>query len=112
MRPDPQNPTDQAPSEIEAALTVDGGGQFQAVADGDILCLTCRTSSPAASQRTHEATRLEGTSDPDDMLLVLPVRCPACGASGSLSLAYGPQASVEDSDVLRHLEPGPARGSS
>jgi hypothetical protein len=112
MRPDPQNPTDDPPSAIEDGLAVERDGQFQATADGAIRCLTCRTEFPAASQHTHDAARLEGTSDPDDMLLVLPVQCPTCGATGSLQLGYGPLASLEDSEVLRHLETGPAHGST
>lgn len=102
---DPQNPTDDAPSDIEAQLGDEG--QFRATEDGEITCLTCGVTSSADVQRTDEASRLEGASDPDDQLLILPVRCPACGASGSLSLGYGPQSAVEDAEVVRKLAPSP-----
>ena len=42
----------------------------------------------------------EGESDPSDMAVVVPVTCPHCGAAGTLSLQFGPMASIEESDVL------------
>jgi hypothetical protein len=106
VAPDPHNPTDPAPSTIEANLwPAAQEGQFQATAGGRIRCLTCGTESPASDQRADQVARLEGTSDPDDMLLILPVRCPACDTCGSLSLGYGPQSAIEDAEVLRNLDP-------
>jgi hypothetical protein len=108
---DSQNPADDAPSVIEAEIQAHEhsapteDGQFRATEDGGITCLTCGVTSPAGVQRTHEASRLEGASDPDDMLLVLAVTCPACGASGSLPLGYGPQSTLEDAEVVRRLAP-------
>jgi len=50
--------------------------------------------------------RLEGASDPDDMIVVAAVSCPKCGAKGTLVLKYGPEATPEESEVLRSLEDG------
>lgn len=71
--------------------------------DGGLRCTGCGTTSPAAAFTVHSERRLEGTSDPDDMLLVVAATCPACGRGGSVALAYGPEASAADSDVVAAL---------
>ena len=43
-----------------------------------------------------ELRRLEGASDPDDMLAVVAVECANCGLRGSLVLNYGPTATEDD----------------
>ena len=43
------------------------------------------------------------TLAPDDMLAVVPLTCPECATRGTLVLAYGPEAAVEDSEVLAAL---------
>ena len=101
---DPTNPTDRSPSEVAPPRAAAGEeGQFCAVAGGRVRCLTCHTDSSASDYAADGASRVEGASDPDDMLLIVAVRCPACGATGSLSLGYGPTASAEDADVVRLL---------
>jgi hypothetical protein len=50
-----------------------------------------------------ELRRLEGASDPDDMLAVVAVECRNCGLRGSLVLNYGPTATEEDEAVLLGL---------
>jgi hypothetical protein len=47
--------------------------------------------------------RLEGASDPADMVAIVAVTCPRCGNQGTAVLAFGPAASAEDSDVLAVL---------
>jgi hypothetical protein len=44
--------------------------------------------------------RMEGASDPGDMMAVVAIECPSCQAQGTLVLGFGPAASAEDSDVL------------
>lgn len=70
---------------------------------GAVQCLRCHITSPAAELVASDVVRLEGASDPDDMLAVVAVTCPACGARAALVLGYGPEASEEDSTVLRDL---------
>jgi hypothetical protein len=48
--------------------------------------------------------RLEGASDPADMLAVVALECGVCNASGTMVLGYGPAAADADSDVLRALQ--------
>ena len=67
---------------------------------GQILCGTCRTTSPASDYEIGLQRRLEGASDPADMQLLVGATCPSCGARGALSLHYGPTAGEDDADVL------------
>lgn len=92
-------------TEVEQSLDELGfDGQFGARPDADILCFTCHRSFPADSVVTDGARRVEGESDPADMAITVPLTCPLCGARGTLSLQYGPQASIEESDVLAALD--------
>jgi hypothetical protein len=71
---------------------------------GTLHCRSCGSDAEAASFEVVEERRLEGASDPDDMVLVVAVRCPVCAAPGSLVLGYGPDASPEDADVVAALQ--------
>jgi hypothetical protein len=78
-------------------------GQFGARPGGVILCFACQHESAPTDADPQRLRRLEGASDPDDMLAVVAVRCPRCATKGTLVLAYGPEAALEDSDVLAAL---------
>src|SRR6187401_2549475 len=93
------DPTDEALSSVIAGRAGGsdcGDGQFQAVAGGEILCLTCRERFGADTQRADDIDRVEGASDPADMAMVLPVRCPHCDTTGALVVRYGPEASEDE----------------
>ncbi len=74
--------------------------QFAAQPGGRLRCIECGHEFVPEHATVDTVRRLEGASDPDDMLAVLPVTCPKCGARGTLVLAYGPEAPLEDSEVL------------
>ena len=78
-------------------------GQFAARAGGQVRCFSCDREFAPERTTVETLRRLEGASDPDDMLAVLPVTCPNCSTRGTLVLAYGPEASMEDSEVLAAL---------
>ena len=82
-------------------------GEFAVRGDAAIECLTCRRERPASSFGARVLHRLEGASDPDDMLAIAALVCPNCGTRGSLVLNYGPLASAEDAAVLRDLDEPP-----
>jgi hypothetical protein len=82
-------------------------GEFAVRSDGAIECLTCRRVQPAGSFDDRAMHRLEGASDPDDLLAVAALVCPNCGTRGALVLNYGPMASAEDAAVLRELDEAP-----
>jgi hypothetical protein len=47
--------------------------------------------------------RLEGESDPADMVAIVAITCPQCGRRGTMVLGFGPAATAEDADVLHEL---------
>jgi len=103
--PESSNPTDTPLLAVSESLSGSGDeGQFRATEGSRIQCLTCREEAPAEAYRATDAARLEGASDPADMVMVVPVTCPDCGATGSLILGYGPNASAEDADALSAME--------
>lgn len=78
--------------------------QFVARAEAAIECEDCHNSFATAETTVLELKRLEGASDPDDMLAVAAIECPHCSHRGSLVLNYGPTASTEDAAVLLALK--------
>lgn len=92
------------------------GGQFRLEADqrgaATVRCLTCNATTgvisvAASSASAPELVRLEGASDPADMLAVVALACQACGALGTLVCNYGPESSPEEAELLRTLERSP-----
>jgi hypothetical protein len=72
--------------------------------DHDALaCAACGQVSPAGDFRRAWSHRLEGVSDPADMLHVSALTCPACQARGVFVSPFGPAASDRQATVLREL---------
>lgn len=70
---------------------------------GSVRCDACGRENPAAAFTDLYLRRLEGASDPDDMVLVVAGRCPECGAGGSIVLGFGPASSETDADIVAGL---------
>ena len=85
--------------------------QMSAVEGGRIRCFACREVSEAADVELTVIRRTEGASDPDDMVAVVALTCPRCGAKGTIALKYGPEAPLDESDVLRLLDGSHRRSS-
>jgi hypothetical protein len=81
--------------------------QFAARAGGVVECLACRHLFDPATAGLDQFRRMEGASDPADMLALIALTCPQCGARGTLVLAFGPMAPEPDMDVLLRLEDPP-----
>lgn len=95
---------------VTQSLRVGGfTGEFAARPRGWIVCRTCGQESDAARFSVHHLRRLEGASDPDEMMVIAAIRCPRCGTRGTLTMTYGPMATPEDSDVLGRLPSQPRR---
>lgn len=77
---------------------------FTARDDAEIECSACGDRFPAAATTVEHVRRLEGASDPSDMLLVALLACPSCSAKGSLVLGYGPETSEVDARVIEHVD--------
>lgn len=71
--------------------------------EGEVRCNACGTTSAARSFTDLAERRLEGASDPDDMMLVVASSCPSCGAQGVMTLSYGPGAGESDAAVVSRL---------
>ncbi len=78
-------------------------GQFMSRPGGRVECAHCGESSDASELEVDCHERLEGASDPADMMLVAGVACPHCGTKGALVLTYGPMASDDDAAVEGRL---------
>lgn len=87
----------RAQFEIEAAGPADAAGVPA------VRCVRCGRQSAPTEFAMHSMRRMEGASDPDDMLAIAAVTCPACQANGVLVLHFGAMATAEESDVLRAL---------
>lgn len=108
MATDSASPTDTPLLAVLRQFEAEGfSSQFQAVDGGRLRCLTCRRSIPASSIDANRIARLEGASDPADMLGIAPVICPECDARGILVFNFGPEATVEEVEVLMDVERSP-----
>ena len=108
MHAESEAPTDTPLITVLRQFEQEGfSGQFQAVEGPALLCLTCRHESPISSVDANRITRLEGASDPSDMLAVIPVECAECGTKGTLVSNFGPEATIEEADLLTALDRTP-----
>jgi hypothetical protein len=83
-----------------AGVTAD----FFAGDDGTVTCGSCTSTVDASQMSVFSRRRLEGASDPADMMTVVVSRCPACGAEGTMVLGFGPMASAVDGEVSQRLQ--------
>jgi hypothetical protein len=83
----------------------DDGFTDQLIAEpaGRVRCVACGETVEAADLDVRASRRLEGASDPDDMMTVIAARCPSCGSAGTLVLGYGPNASEDDVAIHQAL---------
>jgi DNA-directed RNA polymerase subunit RPC12/RpoP len=77
---------------------------FSITEDGLVRCPKCRHEMEPDQLILHGLRRLEGASDPDDMLAVLVIECPHCGARGTAVARFGPGMSEGEAIVLRTIE--------
>jgi ribosomal protein S27AE len=73
------------------------------VSGARLRCGQCGGISAAHAFRVASLRRLEGASDPDEMVSVVAAVCPRCGSGGAVVLGYGPMASADDAAVSRAL---------
>jgi hypothetical protein len=77
---------------------------FHARPGGIVECGECHAPHRADALELHHLERLEGDSDPSEMLAVCAVVCPTCGIRGTLVLTFGPESTREDDEVLERLD--------
>jgi hypothetical protein len=71
--------------------------------DCALECVECGTASAPDRFKMSSLRRLEGMSDPADMVAVVAITCPVCGSRGTSILGFGPNATEQDSTVLSKL---------
>jgi hypothetical protein len=85
---------------------------FELFDDGSLRCGSCDRTAPSAAVWVHSLRRLEGASDPDDMLAVVAVTCPHCGSGGVVTLNYGPEMTEGQVAFLHHAQDHRSDGSA
>ncbi len=91
-------------TELLAAYAEGGfGGSFSVAEGAGLECHSCGARFPAAEAEMSSLRRMEGASDPADMVAVVALTCPRCATAGTAVLGFGPAASAEDGDVLGAL---------
>ena len=78
--------------------------QIMVTDDGGLRCTKCDTTVGAADFDVEGFQRLEGASDPADMLIVIWGRCAGCDRGGVAIIGYGPNAGPADAEVLDALD--------
>lgn len=86
-------------------------GQFSVVDDALVLCHTCRSRSEPDTLAVTSMRRLEGASDPADMMVLAVITCPICATGGVLTMNYGPEATAEQAEVQAALNDRRGSGS-
>lgn len=84
----------------------DEGGFDHAIEVGEdatLICRTCGYTDAPSHFSMHTMRRLEGASDPDDMMAVIGVECPVCQSKAAVILQYGPMAPAEHAVVLHDV---------
>ncbi len=77
---------------------------FWAEEPGCLRCGSCNSVVEARRVPMHSMRRLEGASDPADLVVVVASTCPVCGSQGTVVLGYGSMASAVDAEVLIALQ--------
>jgi hypothetical protein len=71
-------------------------------ADG-IWCNGCNRYHDVTGVRQERIYRFEGASNPDDMAIVVGLRCQVCGRTGIVVSAYGPDADPRLFELLNEI---------
>jgi len=79
-------------------------GQFGVTDDAGLRCFTCRETIRPEEVELVSLRRMEGASDPADEIAIAALRCPKCGAPGTITLGYGPDSAVEEGELLLRLD--------
>jgi hypothetical protein len=101
-------PDDTSLHDVLARLEREGFvGQFRPGPAARIHCFSCGRDFAADQVSADSVSRLEGQSDPADMMIVIPLQCPHCEVRGTLVASYGPESTVEEVEVVTALHRTP-----
>ncbi len=85
-------------------LEFEGFGASFVLVDDGLRCGVCGKTHETDRAEVVRVFRFEGPSDPEEEAVVYAVRCPTCGAGGSIVSAFGPGADPEITDRLVLLD--------
>ena len=85
-------------------LESEGYGASFVLADGGLRCGVCGNLHQTDPAEVVRVFRFEGPSDPAEEAVVYAVRCPTCGAGGSIVSVFGPGSDPEVTDRLVMLD--------
>jgi hypothetical protein len=97
----PSSPSGAA--EAIEILRADGYGDSIEVSADGIWCHGCNQHHPVTGVVQERIYRFEGASNPDDMAIVVGLRCRICGRTGIVVSAYGPDADPRLFEILTQL---------
>lgn len=99
-------PPDPPSTVLEAVnlLEMEGFGASFSLREDGIHCTSCGGDHIADRAEVVRVFRFEGPSDPDEQAVVYALRCPVCGARGTLVSGFGPGADPALADHLVMLE--------
>lgn len=84
-------------------LRADGYDESIEVSVEGIWCKGCNQDHPVTGVTQERIYRFEGSSNPDDMAIVVGLRCLICGRTGIVVSAYGPDADPRLFDILNQI---------
>jgi hypothetical protein len=102
-------PTTPLPEDISLGAVLDdfdeaGFSATLMATDDGVVCAVCRSLVDPGDLLVQRVRRLEGASDPSDMLAVVGATCPGCHLDGTLLLGFGPDMDPAHADVLAGLD--------
>ncbi|HEY0521318.1 MAG TPA: hypothetical protein VGC84_17645 [Ilumatobacteraceae bacterium] len=90
-------------AEAVELLRAEGYDDSIEVSSAGIWCRGCNRFHPVTGVRQERIYRFEGASNPDDMSIVVGLRCQTCGRTGIVVSAYGPGADPALFDILNQI---------
>jgi hypothetical protein len=86
-----------------AELAALGYGEDLRFEGGALVCRRCGEAHGTDAADVEQVRRYEGQSDPGDEAILLGLRCPHCGAQGSIVSSYGPDADPALAEAFTYL---------
>ena len=90
-------------AEAVEVLRAEGYGDSIEVSAEGIWCEGCQQHHAVTGVVQERIYRFEGASNPDDMSIVVGLRCQICGRTGIVVSAYGPDADPHLFDILNQI---------
>lgn len=105
MEPDIGTPSGLTITDALAEFEMRGYvGQFSVAKDGHLECTGCGGHCAPKDVALEAMRRVEGASDPADMVFIGALRCESCGHAGTTVLTYGTNAPPAEAEILRFLD--------